>query len=115
MLTLLIYAFGETLIGLIATNPDVRSYAGHYLIYAALTPFAGAMAFAFDGIFIGATWTKAMRNLMLVALAFYFVAFAIVKDWGNPGLWIAILIFLSVRGIGQLIAYPWLVKRAFAD
>ena len=115
ILTLLIYAFGETLIGLIATNPDVRSYAGHYLIYAALTPFAGAMAFAFDGIFIGATWTKAMRNLMLVALAFYFVAFAIVKDWGNPGLWIAILIFLSVRGIGQLIAYPWLVKRAFAD
>ena len=112
-LTLLIYAFGETLIGLIATNPEVRSYAGQYLIYAALTPLAGALAFAFDGIFIGATWTKAMRNLMLLALAIYFAAFGLLSDWGNAGLWIAILIFLFVRGVGQGIAYPWLVRRAF--
>ena len=112
-LTGLIFVIGTHLIGLIATHPDIRAYADDYLIYAALTPLAGALAFAFDGIYIGATWTKAMRNLMLLALAIYFLAFTLLSDWGNAGLWIAILIFLFVRGIGQWIAYPTLVRRAF--
>lgn len=112
-LTGLIFMLGTQLIGLIATHPGIRAYAEDYLIYAALTPLAGALAFAFDGIYIGATWTKAMRNLMVLALTIYFVAFAMLSDWGNAGLWIAILIFLFVRGIGQWIAYPTLVRRAF--
>jgi len=113
-LTGLIFAFGNQLIGLIATHAEIRAYADDYLIYAALTPLAGALAFAFDGIFIGATWTKAMRNLMLLALTLYFAAFAMLSDRGNAGLWIAVLIFLFVRGIGQGLAYPWLVRHAFA-
>ncbi len=47
----------------------MRAFARDYLVFAALTPLAAAAAFAFDGVYIGATWTRAMRNLMLAALA----------------------------------------------
>ena len=49
----------------VSTNPAVREAARAFLPFAALTPLCGAMAFEFDGVFIGATWTRDMRNLML--------------------------------------------------
>ena len=113
VLTLGLIGIGNIIIAAIAANADIRDYAGHYLIYAAMTPVAGALAFAFDGIFIGSTWTKAMRNLMLLSLALYFVTFAIVGDMGNAGLWISILAFLAIRGIAQWLAFPSLARQAF--
>jgi len=113
VLTLGLIGLGNLIIEGLAANADIRDYAGHYLLYAALTPVAGALAFAFDGIFIGSTWTKAMRNLMLLSLGLYFVTFAVVGDMGNAGLWISILAFLAIRGIAQAMAYPALARHAF--
>ncbi|WP_244470459.1 hypothetical protein [Microvirga vignae] len=62
---------GGLFIDFVSTSPDVRVYARDYLVFAALTPFIGAAAFAFDGIYTGATWTGAMRNLMILAFAIY--------------------------------------------
>ena len=59
---------------------------------------SGMMAYAFDGIYIGATWARDMRNLMLLSLAFYFAAWALLLPLGNTGLWLALLIFLLARG-----------------
>ncbi len=53
---------------------------------AALTPVCGAMAFEFDGVFIGATWTRDMRNLMLAALGLYLALFFALRPFGNAGL-----------------------------
>jgi len=113
VLTLGLIGIGNLIIEAIAANADIRDYAGHYLVYAGMTPVAGALAFAFDGIFIGSTWTKAMRNLMLLSLGLYFVIFAVVGDMGNAGLWISILAFLAIRGIAQAMAYPALARHAF--
>jgi MATE family multidrug resistance protein len=93
----------------------VRAYAREYLIFAALTPFFGAMAFAFDGIYTGAIWTKPMRDLMIVAFAIYGVILLTAGSLGNTTLWIALLVFLSARGIGQALLYPRLAKKTFAS
>ena len=114
-LSLGLLGIGKDIIQAIAANAEIRDYAGQYLIYAALTPLAGALAFAFDGIFIGSTWTKAMRNLMLLSLALYFLIFASLGEMGNAGLWISILSFLALRGIGQWLAFPALARRAFSS
>jgi MATE family multidrug resistance protein len=114
VLTVGLIIFGNVVIAGMAANMEIRDYAGQYLIYAAMTPVAGALAFAFDGIYIGSTWTKAMRNLMLLSLALYFVVFALVGEMGNSGLWISILAFLLARGIAQALAYPVLARRAFS-
>ena len=88
--------------------------AARDLAFAALAPLVGAPAFLFDGVFIGATWTRDMRNLMLAALALYLAAFMALRGFGNAGLWTALLIFLAARGALQALRYPTLTRRTFA-
>ncbi|KQT08675.1 MATE family efflux transporter [Methylobacterium sp. Leaf399] len=106
---------GERFIDGVTTSPEVREAARLYLVPAALAPFVAGLPFAFDGIYIGATWTRAMRDLMLAATLVY--AVLIVATWqaggGNLGLWLAFLGLLGARGIGQALAYPGLVARTF--
>lgn len=104
---------GGLFIDFVSTNPDVRAYAREYLIFAALTPLLGAAAFAFDGIYTGATWTKAMRDLMVIAFAVYGGILLAAGSLGNTALWIAMLAFLSTRGIGQALLYPRLARKTF--
>ncbi|MFE1598483.1 MATE family efflux transporter [Methylobacterium sp. ID0610] len=104
---------GGLFIDAVTTNPEVRAVARLYLPFAALTPLVAAAAFAFDGIYIGATWTRPMRNLMVAALAAYLVVLAAIHGLGNTGLWLAILTFLAARGLGQALLYPRLARAAF--
>jgi multidrug resistance protein, MATE family len=105
---------GGHFVDFVSTNPDVRAYAREYLAFAALTPLVGAIPFAFDGIYAGATWTKAMRDLMLVAFVAYGLVLAAAGSLGNAGLWIALLVFLGARGAGQAALCARLTKRTFS-
>jgi len=106
---------GGMFIDFVTTSPDVRAYARDYLVYAALTPLVGAAAFVFDGIYTGATWTKAMRDLMLLAIVVYGAVIFAAGSLGNTGLWIALLVFLGTRGLGQAALCPRLTRKTFAD
>ena len=68
---------GSALIDLMTTAPEVRAAAYRYLPWAALTPLAGTIAFQMDGIFIGATWSRDMRNMMLLSVLVYLAAWAV--------------------------------------
>jgi MATE family multidrug resistance protein len=106
---------GNAFIDAVTTNPEVRTMARLYLLPAALAPLLAAVPFAFDGIYIGATWTRAMRNLMLAASAAYGLALIAVHSFslGNGGLWLSFLILLAGRGVSQALAYPSLTRRTF--
>jgi MATE family multidrug resistance protein len=112
-LSILFLGAGGTLIDVVSTSPDVRAEARHFLVFAALTPLASAAAFTFDGVFIGATWTRAMRDLMVGAFAVYLAVVWLAAPFGNAGLWTAMLVFLGTRGLGQAVAYPVLARRTF--
>ncbi len=114
-LSALFLAGGGLFVDLVSTNPEVRELARGFLVFAALTPLVGAAAFAFDGIYIGATWTRAMRDLMLAALAVFAGVLWAGGSWGNAALWGAFLTFLGARGLGQAALYPGLARRAFSD
>jgi MATE family multidrug resistance protein len=111
--TLLFLASGDALIDVITTSPEVRLAAREFMWLAALAPACGVLAYVYDGIYIGASWARDMRNLMLVALATYFAAFWLLTPLGNAGLWIAFLIFLLARGGYQALRYPALVRASF--
>ncbi|MDP4002531.1 MATE family efflux transporter [Methylobacterium sp. NEAU K] len=113
--SLLSLAGGRGFIDFVTTSGPVRETARAYLLLAALAPLAAAAPFAYDGIYIGATWTRAMRNLMLFALAAYCAVLGLVQalGLGNTGLWLAFVTFLGARGLGQGIAYPGLARRTF--
>ena len=111
--SLIALAGGPLLIDAVSTNAAVRDLARQFLVFAALTPVFGALAFEFDGVFIGATWTRDMRNLMLLALAIYLALFLALRPLGNTGLWMALLGFLAARGALQVWRYGGLVRLAF--
>ena len=71
------------------------------------------MAFVFDGVYIGATWARDMRNLMVASFAIYLAVWWATLPLGNAGLWIAILAFFIARGALQAARYPALVRRPF--
>jgi MATE family multidrug resistance protein len=106
-------AAGPWLIDLMTASADVRLAAREYLFYAAVAAVVGVFAFAYDGIYIGATWTREVRNLMVVALVLYLCAWWITQPLGNTGLWIALLVFFGARGALQAARYPAMLRTTF--
>jgi MATE family multidrug resistance protein len=111
--TLLTLAVGPWLIDVMTASADVRLVARDHLLYAALASVIGVFAFAYDGIYVGATWTRDMRNLMIVSLALYLLVWWLLRPFGNTGLWLAILIYFGARGALQAARYPALARATF--
>jgi MATE family multidrug resistance protein len=112
-LTISFLLFGHGLIDLMAASVEVRATARQILLYAALAPTCAVMAYCYDGIYIGAAWSRDMRNLMIAALATYLIAWYALRPFGNAGLWIALLVFLLSRGLYQAARFPALARRSF--
>ncbi|MDL2227322.1 MATE family efflux transporter [Bacteroidales bacterium OttesenSCG-928-K03] len=96
----LIYLFwGRNILSLLTNNREVINTAMEYIIWSLLVPICGFAAFLFDGIYIGATESKTMRNSMFIATAVFFILyFVLINTMGNNGLWIAFLFYLAFRG-----------------
>lgn len=106
--------FGGPLIDVMTTAESVRAIGRDYLVWAAATGLTGALAFQMDGVFIGATWSSQMRNMMLLSLAGYIVALlALVPSFGNHGLWLSLNLFLALRGITLLSRCRRLTDQTF--
>ncbi|MGD9864167.1 MAG: MATE family efflux transporter [Pseudodonghicola sp.] len=104
---------GGAMIDLMTTAPEVRARARDFLPYVVAAPVLGVAAFMLDGIFIGATATRDMRNMMAISFAIYAAAVALlVPAFGNHGLWLSMLIAFAARGITLGLRYPALEARA---
>jgi MATE family multidrug resistance protein len=107
--------FGGTIIDIMAKAPEVQLEARAYLGYMVAAPVLGLAAWMLDGVFIGATRSRDMRNMMAVSLAVYVVAaLALVPSLGNHGLWLALLISFIARGVTLGLRYPALERDARA-
>ncbi len=99
--------FGGAIVDLMAKAPEVQEAARFYLIYTVLAPVVGLAAFMLDGVFIGATRTRDMRNMMAVSLVVYGISVAVLMPLiGNHGLWIALLISFITRAVTLGLRYP---------
>ncbi|NNK77462.1 MAG: MATE family efflux transporter [Litoreibacter sp.] len=105
--------FGGGVIDIMTTAPEVQAEARDYLIYMVAAPFVGVAAWMFDGIFIGATRTRDMRNMMALSFAVYCLSlWVLMPPYGNHGLWMSLLIMFIVRGITLGLRYPALEAQA---
>jgi len=97
--TLLFVFGGEELLRVLAKDEDVIGTAMKFMFWTYLLPFTGFAAFIYDGIYIGATASAAMRNVMFVATAVFFALYYLLAArWGNHALWFAFIFFLIFRG-----------------
>lgn len=108
--TLLASAFGWLLVDLLTTNPDVRAAAYAMLPLAALTATLGVPAWLLDGVFIGATRGRALRNAAILATLLYVATDLLLRPLGAAGLWLAFLASYFYRAM-SLGAY---LPRLFA-
>ena len=91
---------GPGIIDLMTTAPEIRLLARAYLPWLAVAPVIGIAAWMLDGIYIGATWTRPMRNAMLQAVGIYALAVALlVPLFGNHGLWAALMVLNIARAV----------------
>ena len=105
--------FGPRLIDVMTASSDVRLMARDFLIFVIASPLLAVFAFAFDGVYIGATWARDMRNLMLASLAVFLSAWLALRSFGNAGLWGALLAHYAARGGLEAVRYPALLKASF--
>ncbi len=106
----LIYSFGgEYLLRILTDKQRIIDLSAQYYLWVLLVPIAGFSAFLWDGIFIGATASRAMLYAIAVATALFFVIYiSFVSILGNNALWLALIVFLAARGLGQTL----LAKRS---
>lgn len=104
---------GPALIDVMTTAPDVREAAKEYLPWMLIMPMLGALSWMLDGVFIGATRTADMRNMMVLSVAIYGAAvLLLLPAFGNNGLWAALGICFVARGLTLLACYPALERQA---
>jgi MATE family multidrug resistance protein len=111
--TIVLAAAGPALIDTMAASPAVRLAARDFLIFVVLSPLPAVFAFAFDGIYVGATWARDMRNLMIASLAAFFLTWFALRAFGNVALWLGLLAFYASRGALQAARYPALLRMTF--
>jgi len=97
---------GQMIIGILTDLPDVREAAIRYLPWLIASPLVSVWCFLYDGVYVGATRAKEMRDIMIISTLFVFLpAWYFLQPLGNDGLWLAFLLFLAGRGIGMHIGY----------
>ena len=99
-------AIGPLMIRVLTDLADVRSTAMEFLPWLIISPLVSVWSFLYDGVYVGATRAREMRDIMLISTFAVFVpAWFLLQGFGNHGLWLAFTIFMASRGIGMHIWY----------
>ena len=97
---------GPALINLLTDLPEVRETTLRYLPWMILSPLVSVWSFLYDGVYVGATRAREMRNIMLFStFAVFLPAWYLLQFLGNDGLWLAFMLFLASRGVGMHVRY----------
>lgn len=108
-ITMIFAIFGPAIIDLMSNIELVRQQAYAYLPWLIALPLIAMWCFLLDGIFVGATLAKDMRNTMFIALMGFFCFWFYFQNDGNHALWGAMLTFMALRGgsLGAVFIYKW--------
>lgn len=102
---------GGLIVDLLTGIEEVRVTARIYLPWVSAMPLVAVFPFLFDGIFLGATRGGTMRNAMIASVAVYAAACAVlIPIWGNHGMWAALAVFMTARGVTLAYCYPALER-----
>jgi MATE family multidrug resistance protein len=111
VLALLLLLFGDSVVAVLTDIEPVQAAAQGSLFLAAIYIFFSFAAFQLDGIFIGASFTRQMRNAAFLSIAVFLAAWWILMDrFGVNGLWWAMIIYVAARADALLLFYPALRK-----
>jgi len=101
----LVYFFmGEDLMYVFTDEPNVIEYARNFLDWVIILPVISFGSYIWDGIFIGATASKSMRNSAIISSSVFFgIYYLLLNTLGNNALWLAMTLFMAARGISLTV------------
>jgi multidrug resistance protein, MATE family len=102
---------GRPLVDMMTTNPQVRDHALALVPFVALLPLIGAPAWLLDGMFIGATRGRALRNAALLATPLYIATDLLLRPFGAVGVWIALTLSYLYRAGSLSLWLPGLLRE----
>ena len=113
LLISIIYLFGKNqFISIMTDLPDIKSLSFSYSYWIVIIPFVSSFCYQFDGIFVGASQTKELRNAMIVSVSIYIVCAIFLADtFSNTGLWISLCIFFVLRALSLFYFLPRIFQR----
>ena len=92
--------------------PDIREISFAYSNWVVIIPFISSFCFQFDGIFVGASQTKELRNAMIISVGIYVLSsFYLLANFGNTGLWISLCIFFIARALTLFVYLGKIIGR----
>ena len=97
---------GPLIVRTLTDLPDVRATAMVYLPWLVVSPLISVWCFLYDGVYVGMTRAREMRNIMVFStLGVFLPAWFVTQGFGNHGLWFALMAFLASRGVGMHLGY----------
>ena len=109
------FIFDDALLFIFTDQENIIQQASQYMFWVVLFPVVATPSYIWDGIYIGYTASIAMRNTMLIALSiflvFYFAQLHFL-NWGNNGLWLALMVFMAARGMVQWVWFRFFQFRS---
>ena len=113
LLISIIYFFGKNhFISIMTDLPDIKNLSLSHSYWVVLIPFLSSFCYQIDGIFIGASQTKELRNAMIVSVGIYTVcALFLAETLGNLGLWVSLSIFFGLRALSLFFYLPRIYRR----
>ena len=88
----------QYVINLMSDIEEIRDLSSKYVIWLIILPFIASFCYQFDGIFIGVSQTKELRNAMIFSVFCYLIiSIFLTKYFSNTGVWISLCIFMILR------------------
>ena len=106
VILLILMCFGERLLYVFTDQMSLVEQAEVYLIWVIIAPVINVAAYIWDGIFLGATASRALRNSVIVSTLLYLSAVYLLMPFGNHGLWGALTLLLIARGVSLTVLAP---------
>jgi len=109
----IIYFFiNEDVINLMSDIEKIRKLSSSYVVWLILLPFIASFCYQFDGIFIGSSQTKELRNAMIFSVFCYLlISILLTKYLSNTGVWISLCLFMILRGLSLFYYLDKIYKR----
>ena len=113
LLISLIYLAGKDSFIFIMTDlPDIKNLSMSYSYWVVIIPFISSFCYQFDGIFVGASQTKELRNAMVISVGIYILfSFYLLSNFENTGLWISLCLFFILRALTLFFYLGKIYKR----
>lgn len=117
ILTIVYFFFDREILSFYTDKSEIINLASAYFLWTLLAPLSNSICYIWDGVFIGATATKPMRNSMLLSLFIFYlpIYYLTVDKLGNDALWLAMISFMIARGVSLTFYAPKYILNIISD